>query len=524
MKKNDFNSNQEFEKILKEKMNELSTSVDCFDRISARAFPEKDSDFSDCGFTVSDLENVTGKRRIFPVLKWVSAAAAIVLCIGIIPKTAIINSLRHSMENCPDKDSCSDIIQKINKETQNGDYYICDLPLNDYLSYDVLVTPMYGCPFEENGEDMNVRIFVKTIGGIRTNQIYAVEYHGVYSEDNIVAAAETGVTFSEKETDELENSFNYFFTSQDECSNAVATAFTSNDIGALADNDGSTVSAASFSDFSFYKKGKNVKSVRTDVVYYRYDAPDNYYYDLKITDSSGEEISVSENSWKRSVDCDGNSIHTEGNSNVMTKAALFTGSYEVNSNICYFTPEIYYAWNNKRESQTIVEHFIETHNGYNRTGTILSKIVFPEDTAFQRNLHVYLGKKAPVAEYLADDFDEVWYYTSLDMTNVNTVSENKITAAISDLTSEIDLLEDTEKNTYITESDKKLLEIEKLRITRECEKLSQYAAFIDEEKNRLQAENEELRQQMQNDFEQIQKQIDDENTRIKNNIDHDLTD
>lgn len=523
MKKNDFNSDQKFEKILREKMNELSTSVDCFDRISTRAFPEKDSDFSDCGFTVSDLENITGRHRIFPALKWISAAAAIVLCISIIPKTALINSLKHSMENCHDKDSCSDIIHKINKETENGDYYICDLPLNDYLSYDVLVTPMYSCPFEENGEDMNVRIFVKTIGGIRTNQIYAVEYHGSYSEDNIVAAAETGVTFSDKETAELENSFNYFFTSQDECSNAVATAFTCNDIGALINNNGMTISAASFSDFSFYKNGKSIKSVRTDVVYYRYDHPDNYYYDLKITDSSGEKINIPENPWERSVDCDGNTIHADKNSNVMTKTDLFTGDYEVTNDICYFTPEIQYSWNNKREKQTIAEHFIETHNGYNRTGTILSKIVFPEDTAFQRNLHVYLGKKAPAAEYFADDLDEIRYYTSLDMTSVNnsSVSENKITVAISDLTSELDLLEDTEKNTYITESDKKLLEIEKQRITRECEKLSQYAAFIDEEKNRLKAENEELWYQ---EILKIREQLDDENTSIKNNIDHDLTD
>lgn len=524
MKKNDFNSDQEFEKILKEKMNELSTSVDCFDKISSRAFPEKDSDFSDCGFTVSDLENVTGKRRILPALKWLSAAAAIVLCIGIVPKIALINSLKYSMENCNDKDGCNDIILKINKEIQNGDYYICDLTLNDYLSHDVLVTPMYRCPFEECDEDMNVRIFVKTIGGIRTNQIYAVEYYGVYSEDNIVAAAETGVTFSKKEMAELENGFNYFFASDDECSNAVSAAFTFNNIGALSNNNGKTISAASFSDFSFYKKGKSVKSVRTDVVYYRYDNPDNYYYDLKVTDSSGEEINISENSWKRSVDCDGNSIHTKGNSNVMTKTDLFTGNYEYGSDICYFTPEIQYAWNNKQEIRTIAEHMVETHNGYNRTGTILSTIAFPEDTAFQRNLHVYLGKKAPAAEYLADDFDEVRYYTSLDMTSVNTVSENKITAAISDLTSELDLLEDTEKNTYMTESDKKLLEIEKLRITRECEKLSQYAAFIDEEKNRLQAENKNLRQQMQNDLERIQAQLDDENTSIKNNINHDLTD
>lgn len=527
MKKNDFNSDQEFEKILKEKMNELSTSVDCFDRISSRAFPEKDSDFSDCGFTVSDLENVTGKRRILPALKWLSAAVAIVLCIGIVPKIALINSLKYSMENCNDKDCCNDIILKINKEIQNGDYYICDLTLNDYLSHDVLVTPMYRCPFEECDEDMNVRIFVKTIGGIRTNQIYAVEYYGVYSEDNIVAAAETGVTFSQKEMAELENGFNYFFASDDECSNAVSAAFTFNDIGELCNNNGKTISAASFSDFSFYKKGKSVKSVRTDVVYYRYDNPDNYFYDLKVTDRSGEEIQISENSWKRSVDCNGNPVHAEKNSNIMIKTDLFTGNYEYGSDICYFTPEVNYAWDNKQEIRTIEDHMIETHNGYNRTGTILSTIAFPEDTAFQRNLHVYLGKKIPVAEYSADadDSDEIRYYSSLDMTSINNnyISENKITAKISDLTSELDLLENTALNTYMTDSDRKLLEIEKLRINRECEKWNQYAAFIDESdllQKQLSAMESEIRyNQIQEDLKQQQIASED-----KNNIRHDLTD
>lgn len=517
MKKNEFNSNQEFEKILKEKMNELSTSVNCFDRISSRAFPEKDSDFSDCGFTVSDLENVTGRRRKLPALKLLSVAAAIVLCIGVIPKIALINSLKYSMDKCDNKNNYSNIILEINKEIQNGDYYICDLPLYSYLSHDVLVTPMYRCPFEECDENMNVRIFIKTIGGIRTNQIYAVEYYGTYSEDNIVAAAETGVNFSEKETAELENNFNYFFVSEDECSNAVSTAFIGNDIGALSNNNGATISAASFSDFSFYKKGKSVRSVRTDVVYYRYDNPDNYFYDLKVTDSSGEEIQISENSWKRSVDCDGNPVNADRNSNVMIRTDLFTGNYENSSDICYFTPEISYAWDSEQQLRTIAEHMVESHNGYNRTGTILSTIAFPEDTAFRRNLHVYLGKKVPVAEYPANNFDEVQYYTSLDMTSVNDnyISKNKITDIISGLTSEYECLEDTEKNTYMTESNKKLLEIEKEKVNRECEKWNMYAGFVDEG-NQLQMqsameESEKYFNQIQEDLKRQQAQADSEN-------------
>lgn len=522
MKKNDFNSNQEFEKLLKEKMNELSTSVDCFDRISARAFPEKDSDFSDCGLTVSDLENVTGKRRMFPVLKWVSAAAAIVLCIGVIPKTALINSLRNSMENCPDKDSCSDIIRKINKETENGDYYICDLPLNDYISRDVLVTPMYSCPFEENGEDMNVRIFVKTIGGHRTNQIYAVEYHGVYSEDNIVAAAETGVTFSEKEAEKLAENFNYFFNNEDESSCAVSTAFMGSDSGGITDKKDNAVSAASFSDYSFYKKGKNVQSIRTDVIYYRYNDSDEYYYDIKVTNDTGDDVPFSENSWKRSVDCDGNPQHAEGNSGTMTKTDLFTGRYVVSGNMCYFTPEFSYPLDNEQNSTAFAEHIIATHNSYELTGTVLSSIVFPEDTAFNRNLRIYLGQVIPAAEYSADTPDEISYYSSLDMTTIDgsSLSESKISSKISALSDELDSLD----NAIVTEDWKQLLELERLRIANECEKLKRYEAILEEEKNRqMQIENERLRQEAISDMEQYQAQMDAEETSMKNNIYHDLT-
>ena len=523
MKKNDFNSNQEFEKLLKEKMNELSTSVDCFDRISARAFPEKDSDFSECGLTVSDLENVTGKRRMFPVIKWVSAAAAIVLCISIIPKTALINSLRNSMENCPDKDSCSDIISKINKETKNGDYYICDLPLNDYISYDVLVTPMYSCPFEENGEDMNVRIFVKTIDGHRTNQIYAVEYQGVYSEDNIVAAAETGVTFSEKEVKKHTNNFNYFFINEDVSSCAVSTAFTGSDSGEIIyKKDDIPVSAASFSDYSFYKNGKNVQPVRTDVIYYRYNNSDEYFYDIRTINSAGEDISFSENSWKRSVDCNGDPQHAEGNSGTMTKTDLFTKSCECSGDMCYFTPEFSYPLNNEQNSTAFSEHIIATHNSYNLTGTVLSSIVFPEDTAFKRDLRVYLGQKIPAAEYSADAPDEVSYYSSLDMTTLDgsSLSERKISAKISALSGELDSLD----NAILTEDQKQIMELERLRIENECDKLKQYEAILKEEKNRqMQIEDEHYRQEMISDMEQYQAQIDAEETNMKNNTYHDLT-
>ena len=63
VKNSDYIENPEFEKLLKNKMNELSENVDCFDKIAERAYMSDNVDFSDSEFTVTDLENVTGKRN-----------------------------------------------------------------------------------------------------------------------------------------------------------------------------------------------------------------------------------------------------------------------------------------------------------------------------------------------------------------------------------------------------------------------------------------------------------------------------
>lgn len=489
MKKNDFNSNQEFEKLLKEKMNELSTSVDCFDRISARAFPEKDSDFSDCGLTVSDLENVTGKRRVFPVLRWVSAAAAIVLCISIIPKTALINSLRNSMENRPEKHRYSKIISEIKKETETGSYYICDLSLDDYISRDVLVTPLYSCPFEENDEDMNVRIFVKTIGGLRTNQIYAVEYRGTYSENNIVAAAESGVKFSKKEMADLETDFTYYYTSENETVKAVATAFSDGGTTSLSD-----VSAASFSDFSFYKSGKNVASVQTDVIYYRYNDSNEYYYDIKTTDNTGSEMTISRDSWKNVACIDDNDTVSTKNSGAMTKVDLFTGNYEITNEIWYFTPSGSYLPNDTKKPPVSSDYVIEQHNSYNMTGDVLSRISFPMDSTFQRSLNIYLGKCVPAAVYPDTDKEQAQYYSTLNMTSVydGAPSANQIQVKIDVLSSDQLLLDQTEQDDTFSDDEHAAFELERQKIQREINRLNDYLSVLkaQDEMNRQQDEKQ----------------------------------
>ena len=58
--------NSDIEDILKSKMNELSDSVDCFDRISEKVFSADEDCFFKDGYVVDGVEVVTSKPRISP--------------------------------------------------------------------------------------------------------------------------------------------------------------------------------------------------------------------------------------------------------------------------------------------------------------------------------------------------------------------------------------------------------------------------------------------------------------------------
>lgn len=465
MKKNDFNSNQEFEKLLKEKMNELSTSVDCFNKISARAFPEKDSDFSDCGLTVSDLENVTGKRRIPPVLRWVSAAAAIVLFIGIIPKTAIINSLRDSDSSSSEVTDFSGLLKEIQEETESGSYYIENMPLSDYISRDVLVTPLYSCPFRKSTSDMNVRIFTKIVGGLRTNQVYAVQYHDTYSEENIVAVAETGVSFSSDEvstTAMFSTMFLYEYGNLD----TAAASFECDSDGMLTDKDGNPLSVAGFSNISLYKEGNTTSTIQTDVIYYRYNYGGDYYYDIMYTDGDGEKMPIERDSWENVFYSDGPVYISLESPEVMNKTEIFSESYETESDVWYITPWSVYPWNQASPTE---EYTVEVHNSYETTGEILNQISLPYDASFQRRLRLYIGKKAPVAFSLEEAENSKTYYSTMELTKADgTVDIDDTLARFND---ELTQLELEEKKSTLTDAEKTACEIEKQKLLTEIENL-----------------------------------------------------
>ena len=111
MKGNGGNEKNELEMLLKGKMDELSSNVDCFDKIASKAFLEIDenSTFGEEGDIIRDLENITGRSNSGK-FKWLAVAAAVILIVGIVPKTAIINYFLDNTDNRSAKRKYSDIL------------------------------------------------------------------------------------------------------------------------------------------------------------------------------------------------------------------------------------------------------------------------------------------------------------------------------------------------------------------------------------------------------------------------------
>lgn len=282
MKENRNNAEAEFEKELKKKMSDLSSNVDCFGKISARAFPERDQDFSDSELTVSDLENITGKHRAVPLLKWISAAAAAVVCIGVLPKTAFVQNFLCNLGRDNNKQYRA-LISEIKSETDMNTYKVYDMPLSDYIADDILVTPLYSCPFEdENPDEVNVRVYVRMFQECPTNQIYAVEYAGDFDDGNFLAAAGSKAKFTDKDFDVFNNKC--VFGNNNEAYNAVSRSFSSNKYGNITDSDGRVVKAASFTYDQIFKDESGVRALQTQVVYSTVpDDEERYYYDTLTT-------------------------------------------------------------------------------------------------------------------------------------------------------------------------------------------------------------------------------------------------
>lgn len=388
MKDNRINGAEELEKELREKMSELSSNVDCFEKISARAFPERDHDFEDSELTVSDVENVTGKHRVAPVLKWVSIAAAVVFCVGVLPKTLFFREFLSNLESDSSK-KYRDLISDIYKETNLHDYMVYDMPLSEYAAYDILVSPVFGCPFEsEESDDIKVRLFVREINGVPTNQVYAIEYEGEYSEPNFIAAAESKAKFTDKDIEDIGD----ISTETDDSMayRAACNAFTGDRYALLVDNDGERVTAASFAYVHFFKYDKMVKALQTQVLYCNYvEESDKYYYDT-LTSRYDEESAVCiedgftemKDIWKRSLYYDGTDAMPKDNESSFIRKNFFdnTEEYDNVDTLSWYEPY-------NLADKALVDDNMQTM----RFGLNASSVIFkaPADSRMKQSMCIY---------------------------------------------------------------------------------------------------------------------------------------
>ncbi|MCM1507601.1 MAG: hypothetical protein NC177_10775 [Ruminococcus flavefaciens] len=389
MKNNNLDGNQEFEKLLKDKMNELSSSVDCFDRISAKAFPEKNPDFSESGFTVCDLENVTGKSKKPMFLKWTAVAVACAVCAVIIPKTSLLENLTASFGKSSKK-IYSKVIAEINSETSQHSYKVYDMPVDDYIKYDKLVTPLYPCPFSDCGKDnINVRIFVRTYDGIPTNQIYAVEYAGDYTESNFIAVADTKAKFTDEE---LENLDEIYYTPDDtEVSLAVMTnftpAFTAESF--MTDRNENNVSLASFEYESIFKSDdEKIYYYPSQIIYYGNstdEPPETYYYDINnVPDTDG--------TWKNTVCFDGFSSMPEESKSLFVRTPLFERETSLSDTTAYgyVTAESYTDYEKKEDEGNQINFYSLALQSYGEE--TISTMAVPYDNQIRRTIKMYFSK------------------------------------------------------------------------------------------------------------------------------------
>lgn len=278
--------NSGFEETLRNKMDELASSVDCFDKISRKAFPEQNAVCSDSEFTVCELENVTGRHKRIRFMPIMAAAAAIVLCLFFLPENNGFMNFIYSNIGKSDKKAFRELICEIGEENEKYEYVSFDCTLDEYIKKDVLISPLYGCPFEQKDKDgINVRIYVKMCGDIPTNQVYAVEYEGDYEDGNFIAAADSKAKFDDDELESFKNGVSFGFSDNDDCRYALENYFSTENNGEAGffDDNGNAVSAAGFTYRSLYKYDDTVYPMVSEVLYYHQTADEDnneYFYDM----------------------------------------------------------------------------------------------------------------------------------------------------------------------------------------------------------------------------------------------------
>ena len=319
--------NRDIEKILKKKMDGLASSVDCFDKISSRAYG-KDNDFFENGETVTELENVTGRKSSGFIMKICAGAAAALALFTVLSN---IQFPERVMSNISEESAdFKSLIEEANYEINNNDYIYYDIPLDYYYHNALMITPLYDCPFRySNNDNSSVRLYIKTINNTPTNQMYAFEYTGTYSEDSIIAAAETSAEITDSDINSLGIPAQIQTIKQlDDL--AVSSLFCEQSSDILADTSGNNVTLASIDYNLFYKSDSKLLPVRTLILYGTETASGTQFYD--IMNFRRENVDLTNNSWSRSIYSNGYSAAPESSGNIFEHRELFKKAGEIIEN------------------------------------------------------------------------------------------------------------------------------------------------------------------------------------------------
>lgn len=327
------NDQNDIEKLLNDKMKDLSDTVDVFSKITDRAYPQSMTDTSDNGYIVTGLENVTARSRRHRVLKWISAAAAVAVLCFVIPKTDIVPKMLSHIST-EGENRYQSAVNRMNNAVGWGDFIVFDVPLSYYIKNDVLITPLMPCPFEDSDKDNAlVRLFIRTVDGIATNEVYAVEYTDSFDKSRYIAVACSDVQFTKEEVSRLELCDRIIPEPYcQEAEDAIENRFYDDEGGILKLDGKTAVSLASYSLMQYVKTTDDeTRLAVTDVIYYHEQARFNeqHYYDTYTytTTINGDEevknLPEREYSWKRSVYFSGSAAFPDKNGSDFTKTEIF---------------------------------------------------------------------------------------------------------------------------------------------------------------------------------------------------------
>lgn len=293
----------EFEKQLREKLDRLSDSVDCFDKIAEKAYSESDNaDFYEDDFSVSGVENVTytsKKRFRFAYVIAVMLVISVIVCIPTLKLTNLFGSDTKSY-----KERYNELLEELEYELNEYTYIYNDYNMEDFNHLSLFINPLYNYQYDiDNTDNRYVRVYTKLLTNdvikttdlglynrfYRTNQIYLVEYEDYYDENNIISIIDSDAKFNHDDIEECMNQniheFDLYINEVNhDFLDIINMNFLSDDKDTISlmfkEN---TVTASSFVYKSFYKLNGKIYPMLTDTLLLNLSNNYSYSYEIRCS-------------------------------------------------------------------------------------------------------------------------------------------------------------------------------------------------------------------------------------------------